>query len=342
MVTTRDRARRVLESRTKLLSPCLLDESLCLYSPQDNRDALDHPRVRSWLDFVSHHYRPMLPGAKHTVLLLLPCTKTKPYPLSLEHLRINGALLAAGFVPVGDETLGRDFIRHLPKGFGSEHLSLAPLRHDAGVVIHRAVISEPLAFVPYEHVLTYGGEASPASAYDDPGLFEKRGNAVSPWRDDFTGEAVSSTRWKWGEEESRAYVEMHNVMGRTLAQVVDRLSHHYDRTVAWVAPGLTHRSFILGAEERKHNGIAAFRRAGSERLRLTGTNDHLAEHLKVACWPTIAQCQTARERLATRLGGSQAQTRAIYARGGGGATPLALPELTQQLVSMLLAPAAPA
>ena len=55
--------------------------------------------------------------------------------------------------------------------------------------IASALISEPLALVPYEHIANYEGRPSPACAYDDPGLFENRGNAVSPWRSD------SRDRW---------------------------------------------------------------------------------------------------------------------------------------------------
>ena len=36
MVTVQDRALRVAELRQKILKPFELDETLCLYSPQDN------------------------------------------------------------------------------------------------------------------------------------------------------------------------------------------------------------------------------------------------------------------------------------------------------------------
>ena len=45
MVTVANRAQRVVESAQKIESPFALDETLCLYSPQDNVDALDHPRI---------------------------------------------------------------------------------------------------------------------------------------------------------------------------------------------------------------------------------------------------------------------------------------------------------
>ena len=121
-----------------------------------------------------------MPQAQRRILLLLPCTKTKPYPLSLEHLRINQALHDAGFRPPAGTSAEPQLAAALDPSFAPETINLAPLSDGRGTILHRAVISEPIAFVPYEHVLRYEGVASPSFAYDDPGLFENRGNAVSP------------------------------------------------------------------------------------------------------------------------------------------------------------------
>src|SRR5579862_4122530 len=145
MVTTTNRKRRILESRKKICPPAKLDDELCFYSPQENVEALKHPRVRRWIQFVSREYIPKAGKKFHTILLLLPCTKTKPYLLSPEHLRINAALIGAGFRPVKGETLAEKFSADLPAGFSPEVLSVGPLRR-GNVVIHRAVMSEPLAF----------------------------------------------------------------------------------------------------------------------------------------------------------------------------------------------------
>ena len=99
MVTVLDKSQRIQESHKKILAPLKLDESMCFYSPQDNVDALRHPRVRNWIRFVLERYKPKLPRGRRRILLLLPCTKTKPYPLSREHLHINQALLEAGSGP---------------------------------------------------------------------------------------------------------------------------------------------------------------------------------------------------------------------------------------------------
>jgi hypothetical protein len=334
MVTTTDRKIRVLESRKKICPPAKLDDELCFYSPQENVEALEHPRVRHWLKFVSREYVPKTDKKAHTILLLLPCTKTKPYPLSPEHLRINAGLVAAGFLPEEGETLADKFSDHLPAGFSPEVLSLAPLRKD-GIVVHRAVMSEPLAFVPYEYVFQFGKQQSPACAYDDPGLFEGRGNAVSPWRKDFTGISKSSNKWGWGDEERRAFVTMHNEMSKTLAHVIKRLKPYYSEVVAWVAPGLTHRSFILDREHRSADGVAASRRVGEESLPLYGANDVLAPDAQIECLPTMKQCESARRRLAKRLGRPVAAVGGYYSRGGGDATALALPELLQFLTARL-------
>ena len=89
------------------------------------------------------------------------------------------------------ETLADHFSASSPGWiFRPDVLSIAPLRR-GNTVIHRAVMSEPLVFVPYEYVFEFGNQQSPACSYDDPGLFEGRGNAVSPWRKDFTGVSIS-------------------------------------------------------------------------------------------------------------------------------------------------------
>src|SRR5271166_2078405 len=136
MVTTANRKTRILESRKKICPPAKLDDQLCFYCPQENVEALQHPRVRNWIKFVSREYVPRTNKKDHNILLLLPCTKTKPYLLSPEHLHINAGLIAAGFRPQSAETLAGDFSAHLTKGYSPEVLSLAPLRR-GNVVIHR-------------------------------------------------------------------------------------------------------------------------------------------------------------------------------------------------------------
>ncbi len=328
MVTTDDRQTRVRESMAKIRPPFALDPTLCLYSPQDNVDALDHPRIRDWFDFTHARWRPALPPAKRRVLLLLPCTRTKPYVLSTEHRRINAALLAAGFQPSAPADP-----RLVCNGEAPATVSTAPLVHRDGTVIHRAVISEPLGFVPYEHLMEYDAGLSPAHQYDDPGLFENRGNAVSPWRADHSATRISATRWKWGPSEKRAYVVMHNAMAEAVARTLLRFPGMFDQRIAWVAPGLTHRSFVLGRTERAAHGIAATRMAGRERLALVGVNDLLPEALRITCLPTRADCDDALLRLATRLGVTPRQATGPFGRGGGDATPLALPELLATLIA---------
>lgn len=335
MVTVTDRAQRVLESAEKIQSPFELDPSLCLYSPQDNVDSLTHPRIAAWLDFIRDEYQPKLPQAKRRVLLFMPCTKTKPYPFSSEHKAINQRLIDSGFRPTERLDLPQELQARLAPEFSQEVLNLSPLIDDAGTLIHRMVISEPMALVPYEHIVSFKGHPSPATAYDDPGLFEKRGNAVSPWRANSTAVAISATRWKWGDEERRHYALMHNAMSEALAHVIGRIGHHYDDIVAWVAPGLTHRSFVIGRGERAANNVPAAKKVGTSRVELVGANDHLPAERPIACLPTTEDCKDAVARLAARLGTDITQATGIYARGGANATPLALPELLDVLVARL-------
>ncbi len=335
MVSVEDRSKRVLESALKIESPFQLDETLCLYSPQDNVDSLTHPRIAEWLDYIQNDYEPELPGGERRVLLFMPCTKTKPYPFSSEHLAINQRLLDEGYRPTGRLYLPQELQARLEPRFSPEVLNLSPLIDNSGTVVHRMVISEPMAVVPYEHIAQFRGRPSPAVAYDDPGLFENRGNAVSPWRSDSTATRVSATRWKWGDEERRQYTAMHNEMARILANVVSRIGRNYTDVISWVAPGLTHRSFVLARDERAFHHVATSRKVGTRRLELTGANDHLPAALRIACLPLPDDCKNAIQRLSRRLRVDIPRATAIYARGGVNATPLALPELLDVLVKRL-------
>jgi hypothetical protein len=333
MVTVTNRAQRLLESAQKIEPPFKLDETLCLYSPQDNADSLTHPRIADWLRFIRHNYVPQLPPAKRRVLLLMPCTKTKPYPFSSEHQHINQRLLESGFGPTQGIYLPQELQARLTPEFSRDVLNLSPLIDDHDTVLHRMVISEPMALVPYECIAEYEGKPSPATAYDDPGLFENRGNAVSPWRPDCTAVAVSATRWRWGDEERRHYVLMHNAMAEAMAATITRIADHYTEIVCWVAPGLTHRSFVLARGERAANNVRSFREVGAERLELIGANDHLPSDRQVECLPTLRQCREGVVRLAKRLRITTARAKGVYARGGANATPLTLPELLDVLVA---------
>lgn len=336
-ITERDG--RLAESRAKIVPPYRLDDSMRFYSPQDNLDALDHPRVRPFWEYVRDVYVPDLPQGCH-VAVIVPCTKTKPYPLSLEHRRINAALLRAGFRPaagVPDTAPPPEFIARLDPDEDSEVLTTSPLVR-SGTVVHRYVVSEPMGLVPYELVYRWRGEPSPASAYDDPGLFEHRGTAVSPWRSDCTGILGKDGRWRWGDAERAAYVEVHNRLTEIVAATLERLRPEYDRIVAWVAPGLTHRSFMMAGDQRGTEGIAGTKTAGGRRLRLIGVNDRVPGLVDIH--PTRREADSALDRLTERLRAQDPSTtrraaQAVYARGGGGATPLALPEMLDVLVGLL-------
>ena len=327
MVSVLDRAERIRESAVKIEAPFVLDESLCLYSPQDNVTALEHPRIKRWIEFVTQQYEPQVPDAERTILLFLPCTKTKPYPASLEHQAINRYLLDRGFAPTGATALPDALRRLLMPDVPADVLNLSPLRDERGTVVHRMVISEPLGIVPYEHIAEYGGEQSPAAAYDDPGLFELRGNAVSPWLPNSTAVQLSPTRWKWGDEERRHYVLMHNAMAEVIAAVIARIGQRYSDRISWVSPGLTHRSFVLARDQRREHNVVASRRVGVERLALIGANDRLPAELAIDCLPTVENCRVAIERLAHNLGIDIKRATGAYSRGGVNATPLALPEV---------------
>jgi hypothetical protein len=334
-VIIEDKAERFHQSKEKIQAPYALDPELCLYSPQDNVDSLKHPRISDWIDFVTERYTPDLPTDGRNILLMLPCTATKPYPFSSEHQAINKRLYDEGFRPIGRHPLAQELCARLGPDDPQELLDMSILSDGKGTYIHRAVISEPMALVPYETITGYEGKPSPSHAYDDPGLFEKRGNAVSPWRTDSTAHQVSESKWAWGPNEKRAYVEMHNIMAELLAKVMLRIGGLYDTRISWVAPGLTHRSFVLEREARKDNGVAASKLCGTQRLPFVGANDLLPPELRITCLPSTDDCTDAIARLATRLGTTPNRVGGAWSRGGANATPLALPELLDVLIARI-------
>lgn len=331
-------AARLEGSQRKIRAPFVLDPTLCLYSPQANVDALAHPRVAEWLAFVQHEWTPTaVPGARARLALLLPCTKYKPYFTSREHRSVNAGLLAAGWRPISPYD-GPDELLALLEGDEVPDLfATAPLGRD-GVVLDRFVISEPMALVPYEHTMTFRGGQSPATSYDDSGLFENRGTSVSPERDDCTATPRADGTWAWGPNERAAFVHMHNAMADALATTLGRLAPAYDHLVAWSSPGLTHRSFLADAAHRKAEGLPTSRRGPDGVLPLRGVLDALPGGVTIL--PTPAQTDAAKERLGARLaaegrGAGPGSVRSVYARGDGHDTPLGLPELVDVLVAHL-------
>lgn len=255
-----DRAELVRAAREKPLAPYTLDPELTFFSPQENLEGLGLPVVQRFLAWARDEFEPAA-GGEPAVLLLLPCQKTKPYTLSAEHLAINGRLLSEGYRPSGPGDPPAEL-----DGAEPDLLSNASLRGH-GLRIDRMVISEPFAYVPYEAIYHWAGELSPCGRYDDPGLFEQRG--IEPtWREDCTTE-----NGRWGDRERAAYVEVHNLMAEQLHAVIGRLRERYAAVVGYVAPWLTHRTFLASAAEREAYGLPGSRTVDGEERELVGVND---------------------------------------------------------------------
>jgi hypothetical protein len=262
-----DRERLVELARAKPVPPYTLDDRLTFFCPRENLAALDLPTIRAFHRWTREQYRPA--RGEPAILLLLPCQRVKPYSLSAEHRAVNGALLKAGYRP----TCRGDWPEALTARAPADLLSNAPLR-GACVRIDRAVISEPLGIVPYEAIYTWRGKPSIAARYDDPGLFEHRGLAC-PWREDCESRVSKSGAVRWGEAEREAYVATHNRLVAHIAAVLDKWRGAYRAILAYVAPGLTHRSFLGGVEERRAAGIPGARRVRGQLLRLESVADRI-------------------------------------------------------------------
>ncbi len=328
---------RFADSAAKIKPPFEVDPTMLFYSPQENVDAFEHPRIAPYLQWIAHEWQPPADGPR--LALIIPCTKSKPYPTSREHRSINGALLKAGWEPDGTGTGNppEKLYGALDPGEDPRLLDSGPLVRN-GIALDRIVISEPLALVPYHYVYTWQNGPSPASAYDDPGLFESRGNSVSPWRNDHTATRNASGKWTWGPAEREAYVQAHNTLVDFIHKALTRVSQRYGAIGAWTSPGLTHRSFLIDSAQRKAEGLPMSRRGTSGPVTLRGVCD-LAPGI-VDVMPTVGQLEQARSDLAIRLEHegrrhSPDTVRAVYARGDGHDTPLGLPELLDHLTAWL-------
>jgi len=317
-----NREDRVQLAYSKITPPFELDETLTFFCPQENVEALDHPRIKEFHRFTLTEYAPPVEGQK-AVMLMLPCTKTKPYSMSAEHLAINNHLLSIGFRPTAEADYPPELEGSLPQGIDPLALNNSPWRR-GDLLLHRFVVSEPMVLVPYEFLYTFQGQPSPAAQYDDPGLFEHRGTSVCPWRADFTGKR-GARGYRWGDNEKAAFVEMHNRMVELIVTMLSRFGDAYAVCLAYVSPRLTHRSFMTSVEEKRRAGLPLGRRTSQGLLRLRGVNDTRPGWVR--CIPDEQEIDLILKRLAERLPGrTERQIRGTFATGGGGVTPLVLPE----------------
>ena len=332
------RENRFHESAIKIRKPFKIDPSLCIYSPQENVDSLMHPKIKKWQQFIQNEWTPSpIPKGTKRLALIIPCTKYKPYITSREHKAINAALLRDGWKPTGISEAPNEFEKLLEKGDDPEIFHEGYLKKK-NFILERIVISEPLGIVPYQFIYFWNGKQSPATSYDDPGLFESRGTSVSPYRPDSTATEVKGGKWKWGNAERSSYVEMHNHLVEVITSSLKRVGNHYHEIVAWVSPGLTHRSFLASKKIRLEEGISSSRKIQGGRKKLNGVLDLESEILKIM--PTLEQLKLAQHHLEKRLrkegrNSSPGSVRSIYARGDGNDTPLGLKETLDYLLTCL-------
>jgi len=321
-------------SKGKMVFPYELEESLTLYCPQENIEAIDLPLITDHLQHMLNDYVPPISGPG-TILLLLPCTKAKPYTISAEHKYINRFLFEEGFEPVDDAIYPQELKEQI--GDQEMHLLNNSILKRKNIYIHRMVVSDlPTVLVPYEYIYYYQDDLSVFSRYDDPGLFEHRGNTVCVWREDCSG-IKRGKKYRWGPLEKSAYVKVHNIHAEAMAGVLSKLSTQYEKIIAYVTPKMTHRSFLADVSEKKEVGLPLFRITVNGREHFVGVNDLHPSLVKII--PSWKELSLITDNLRNRLGFATqdlTKVKTYFATGGGIATGLVLPETLSVLANHLL------
>jgi hypothetical protein len=258
--------------------------------------------------------------------------------MSKEHLEINRYLLERGFEPISQPDYPKELLASLPPGYPQEAMHNGLLQRGE-VFVHRIVISEPMGLVPYEYIYQWRGQPSVAARYDDPGLFEQRGTAVGLWRWDNSAIEIGAGKYRWGPNERAAFAEVHNALSDLIAGLLTRFKPYYHRFIGYVSPKLTHRSFLTSRREKRSNGIPVSKQVDGGTIALIGVNDINPGLVEVV--PSAEELGRIQEALSQRLsvepGMTPARVRATFASGGGGATPLILPEALAVLEDHLIA-----
>jgi hypothetical protein len=327
---------KVNESKHKPTPPYTVDPQLTFYCPQENVDAFDEPRIRRFWEHMLTAYTPPAPiGERPAVLLIVPCTKTKPYTLSEEHLYINRYLLnEVGFAPIGDASYPPEIAEALPDGFPETVLNNTLLAND-NLLIHRMVVSEPMGLVPYDYLYHWQGELSIISRYDDPGLFEHRGTTGCVWRDDSTVTVQDSGFINWGSNEYMAYAEAHNRLSRQIATALERLRPHYAAILGYVAPEITHRSFLNDEAARDDENMRQFVQTDEGPQKLMGVNDFVPGLVRIV--PDDVEQMRVKAALQQRAQGiSAVEADHMFTLAGGEATAIIQPETLAILGKHLL------
>jgi len=318
-------------SRHKSYYPYQVDREHTFYCPQENLEALiEDKRINNHHEHMLKEYIPSVSGSK-VIMLLLPCVKKKPYNLSAEHLAINRYLLRSGFRPTADAEYPSE-LEQIVEPDEKLLLNNSVLKR-GDIYLHRVVISEPMALVPYEYIYYYNKKLSMFSQYDDPGLFEHRGTSVCPWRSDYSARPVGK-KFGWGPQEKLAYVKAHNLLAERIAGMLKRLHNHYGKIIGYVAPKLTHRSFLTDVAQKRMMGLPISRLTAEGKLNLLGVGDILPDLVKII--PDNSDIEQILLKLKKRLVvNDDRYVKSYFATGGGVATALVLPESLEILDSYL-------
>ncbi len=239
-----EREHLVTLAHAKPVPPYTLDEQLTFFCPQENLEALG-PAGRAVLPGTGCSPSTSPSTAPSPAVLLLPCQAVKPYTLSPEHRAVNAALAGAGYLPEGARRLAGGARRAARCGPALQRAAARKrLPHRPGralrAVRRRALRGDlPLArraLAPAPATTIRG--CSSTAGWAAPGAPTRRAPGAAAHGTGATNERV-------------AFAATHNRLSDLMARELTRLAPHYAAIVAYIAPGLTHRSFLSGARERK-------------------------------------------------------------------------------------------
>lgn len=204
------RCRRLLVEKSREQCGPQLKDELTAYSPQEGLELLDHADVQKFWKRVLKLEVPK--EAVGGCLILLPCSRRKPYHKSVQHTELRQSFQQDGFV----------------------FTERGVFRKEGEGRFFPVVISEPMGAAPYDVVLR---KEYPICHYDCPAFFDYssgRGWQVTPYRSDNTARDPKGNGFLLGENEKRALEEGLRRIARQVSRWLEKNLFSFDKVVGLV------------------------------------------------------------------------------------------------------------